>query len=91
MVHLGLISVFFCFLMVFIGNGGFGASPLRTAVCRLPGRGLSFFLFDVTFGKNMIFNYFSMIVHQNEPKMIPKKRIIASTGILDPIEFWWVP
>ena len=23
--------------------------------------------------------------------MIPKRRIIARTGILDPIEFWWVP
>ena len=32
-----------------------------------------------------------MIVHQINPKMIPKRRIIARTGILDPIEFWWVP
>ncbi len=39
----------------------------------------------------MIFTVFLMIVHQNDPKMIPKRRIIARTGILDPIEFWWVP
>ena len=32
-----------------------------------------------------------MIFHQNDPKMIPKRRIIARIGILDPIEFWWVP
>ena len=39
----------------------------------------------------MIFSFFSMIVHQIDPNMIPKRRIIARTGILDPIEFWWVP
>jgi hypothetical protein len=39
----------------------------------------------------MIFSDFSMIVHQIDTKMIPKRRIIARTGILDPIEFWWVP
>ena len=80
----------FYLLLVFIGNGGFGASPLRTTVCRLPGR-VFFFCWKSLFGKNRIFSDFSIIVHQNDPKMIPKKRIIARTGILDPIEFWWVP
>ena len=32
-----------------------------------------------------------MIFNQNDPKMISKSRIIARNGILDPIEFWWVP
>ena len=32
-----------------------------------------------------------MIVHQNYTKMISKRRMIARNGILDPIEFWWVP
>ena len=39
----------------------------------------------------MIFSNFCMTFHQIYPKMIPKRRIIARTGILDPIEFWWVP
>ena len=43
MVDLGLISGSFGFFVVLIGNGGFGASPLRTTVCRHPGRGLFFF------------------------------------------------
>ena len=39
----------------------------------------------------MRFTDFSMIFHKNDPKIIPKRGIIARTGILDPIEFWWVP
>ena len=37
-----LIFGFFHFLLVLIGNRGFGASPLRTTVCRLPGSFFSF-------------------------------------------------
>ena len=32
-----------------------------------------------------------VIFHQNDPKMILTSRMIARNGILDPIEFWWVP
>ena len=39
----------------------------------------------------MLCSDFPMIFHQNDPKMMPKVRIIARPGILDPIEFWWVP
>ena len=36
MVDLGLISGFFNLSSVFIENGGFGASPLRTSVASIP-------------------------------------------------------
>ena len=53
MVDGGLISGFFwIFSMVFVENGGFGASPVRTSVASFPA---FFFLFNVTFEKKLYF------------------------------------
>ena len=44
----------------------------------------------VTFEKNMIFDDFSMIVHQNDYNLSSNRGTTYKTSILDPIEFWWV-
>ena len=62
--RLGSISVSFDFAMVFVENGGFGASPLRTSVASIPA--VSFFLVYVTFEENMIFDDCSMNFLQND-------------------------
>ena len=41
--------------------------------------------------KNMIFNDFQMIFHQNEPNLLLTRGTTIKTGILTPVEFWWVP
>ena len=90
MVDLGLIFRIFQFFTGFYWKWGFWCIPTPDDCDQHPGRGLFFFFESHFFGKNMIFSDFSMIFHQNDPKMIPKRGIIARTGILDPIEFWWV-
>ena len=40
--------------------------------------------------KNIIFDDFSMIVHQNEPNLLLTRGTTIRTGILTLIEFWWV-
>ena len=41
--------------------------------------------------KNMIFYDFQMIFHQNGPNLLSTRETTIKTGILTPIEFWWVP
>ena len=73
---------------VWIGNEGFGASQfgLRFGAA-LPG---DFFgekhLFFV---KNMFFDDFQMIFHQNGPNLLLTRGTTIKTGILT--LFWWVP
>ena len=44
-----------------------------------------------TFEKNLIFYDFQMIFHQNGPNLLLTRGTTIKTGILTPIEFWWVP
>ena len=41
--------------------------------------------------KNMIFEHFQMIFHQNGPNLLLTRGTTIKTGILTPVEFWWVP
>ena len=41
--------------------------------------------------KNMIFADFQMIFHQNGPNLLLNRGTTIKTGILTPVEFWWVP
>ena len=41
--------------------------------------------------KNLIFLDFSMIFYQNEHNLLLTRGTTIKTGILTPIEFWWVP
>ena len=41
--------------------------------------------------KNMIFKDFQMFFHQNGPNLLLTRGTTIKTGILTPIEFWWVP
>ena len=41
--------------------------------------------------KNMMFCDFQMIFHQNGPNFLLNRGTTIKTGILTPIEFWWVP
>ena len=41
--------------------------------------------------KTMIFDDFQMIFHQNGPNLLLTRGTTIKTGILTPIEFWWVP
>ena len=41
--------------------------------------------------KNMIFDDFQMILHQNGPNLLLNRGTTIRTGILTTIEFWWVP
>ena len=41
--------------------------------------------------KNMIFYDFQMIFDQNGPNLLLTRGTTIKTGILTPIEFWWVP
>ena len=54
---------------------------------------LFFFVFEKChFGeKTRLFCDCSMICFQNEPNLLSTRDIFNKTGILDPIEFWWVP
>ena len=61
-----------------------GASPLRTTVCTLLAG--AFFLMLIL-SQNIVF----YDLYQNDLKFISKGGIIARNGILDPIQFWWVP
>ena len=88
MVDLGLKPFFFS--MDFIENGGFGASPIRTSVASIPA-GFFFLILNVTFEKHMIFDEFSMIFIEHDHYLSSTQGTTHKTGILDPIEFWWVP
>ena len=78
------------FLLVFIENGGFGESPLRTSVASFPAGGFFFCLMSLLL-KNMFFADCSMIFLQNDYNVSSNQGTTYKTGILDPIEFWWVP
>ena len=41
--------------------------------------------------KNMIFHDFQMIFHKNGPNLLLTRGTTIKTGILTPVEFWWVP
>ena len=43
------------------------------------------------FRKNLIFDDFQMIFHQNGPNLLLNRGTTIKTGILTPVEFWWVP
>ena len=55
----------------------------------LPG---AFFLVKTSlFRKNTIVDDFQMIFHQNGPNLLLTRGTTIKTGILTPVEFWWVP
>ena len=54
-------------------------------------RGAFFYLKNSTFEKNMIFDDFQMIFHENGPNLLLNRGTTIKTGILTPVEFWWVP
>ena len=60
--------------------------PIRSSVWCSPAGGF-FFQKNMTFVKNMIFDDFQMIFHQNGPDLQLNRRTINETGILDPMEF----
>ena len=75
-------------------------NPLKMGVLVHPLLGLRFgaalpgffFLRKTTLlRKNIIFYDFSMIFHQNGPNLVLTRGIIIKTGILPPVELWWVP
>ena len=41
--------------------------------------------------KNIMFNSFSIIFHQNGPNLLLTRGTTIKTGILTTVEFWWVP
>ena len=86
MVDLGLISGFcFDFSSVFIENGGFGASLLRTSVASIPA---VFCCCCMSLcRKNMMFDDFPMKFLQNEYNLSSNRGTTYETSILDPIEF----
>ena len=43
------------------------------------------------FIKNMILYDFQMIFNQNGPNLLFTRGTTIKTGILTPVEFWWVP
>ena len=53
--------------------------------------GAFFYQKNITFSKNMIFADFQMIFHQNGPNLLLNRGTTIKTGILTPVEFWWVP
>ncbi len=77
--------------MVLVENDGFGASPARTSVASFPAGGFFSVFFMSLLRKNLIFVDFSMIFHQNRHNLSSNRGTTYKTGILDPIEFWWVP
>ena len=89
MVDGGLISgVFFNFSSVFVGKGGFGASPVRTSVASFPA--VFFFVFMTLWRTNIIFYDFPTTFLQNGLNLSSNRGTTYKTCILDPIEFWWV-
>ena len=44
-----------------------------------------------TLPKNMILYAFQMIFYKNGPNLQLTRRTTIKTGILTPVEFWWVP
>ena len=44
-----------------------------------------------TFEKNIIFDDFQMIFHENGHNLLLNRETTIKTGILTLIEFWWVP
>ena len=64
MVDLGLISDIFVLSLVFVGNMGFGASPLRTSVASIPAG--DFFFVEFHFGGNTYLSLCFMIFLQND-------------------------
>ena len=45
---------------------------------------------NITFVKKN-FDDFQMIFHQNGPNLLLTRGTTIKTGILTPVEFWWVP
>ena len=41
--------------------------------------------------KNMILHDFQMIFDQNGPNLLLTRGTTIKTGILTPVEFWWIP
>ena len=76
--------------MDLIENGGFGASPLRTSVASIPAVFVLFLLMSLL-RKNMIVDEFPMNVVRNDYNSSSTQGTTYKTGIMDPIEFWWVP
>ena len=86
----GWLLDFYWFSMEFVGNCGFGASPALWSVWCSPA---VFFVRRKTtlLRKNMIFDDFQMIFYQNGPNLLLTRGTTIKTGILTPVEFWWVP
>ena len=70
---------------------GFGASPARSSVWCSPAGGFAFSEKQHFLEKNIIFNAIQMIFLQNGPNLLLTRGTSIKTGILTPIEFWWVP
>ena len=74
--------------MDLIENAGFGASPIRTSVASIP---VVFFVVVSLLMGHIMFADFSMIFLKNGYYLSLNRGTTHKTGIMDPIEFWWVP
>ena len=85
------------FWWILIGNGGFGLEmeglvhPQSGLLCGAALPGAFFSRKTWPSWKNMIFDDFQMIFHEHGPNLLLNRWTINETGILDPIEFGWVP
>ena len=70
--------------MDFHGNIGFGASPARSSVWCSPAGALFFRRKTSLLIKNMIYDDFQTIFHQNGPNLLSIRGTIVKTGILTP-------
>ena len=84
----------FGFLLIFNGfcwKWGFWCIPSSVFGLVQPCRGLFFLRKTTLLRKNIIFNDFQIIFYQNGPNLLLNRGTTIKTGILTPIEFWWVP
>ena len=91
MVDGGLIFGFLLIFNGFVLKWGFWCIPSSVICVVQPCRGLFFLRKTPLFRKNMIIYDFQIIFHQNGPNLLLTRGTTIKTGILTPIEFWWVP
>ena len=78
-------------LMEILENGGFGASPARTSVWCSPAGGCFAHRKTALLKKHILFYYFQMSFDHHGPNLLLTRGTTIKTGILTPVEFWWVP
>ena len=91
MVDGGLI---FGFLLIFDGvwwKWGFWCIPSSVFGLVQPCRRLFFLSKTTLFRKKHLFEHFQLFFHKNGPNLLLTWGTTIKTGILTPVEFWWVP